>query len=403
MNYSPLYYLINGVSFDRTNAAASALSIPASADQGSVLLRLVNAGLRMHVPSVVGSKMMLLAEDGNPLPVSPRLQSEVLLTPGKTYDVAIQPAVVAPPTTPPTYAPATYAVFDRSLSLSTSNERDGGMQVYLNVAGGTSSGTPGSAASATALTANDKKYYCVAGSTLAVTDPSKGVLGGATGANGAVLGTVALGASDKLAFHSNGTFSYSSPADATSCGGNFQFLVNGTQAHTATIAQCDANAHSATGCTFEAAPVAAPIQFTSNVATRFAAPPPGVLAGVSSNTSGLVLTAVGSGLQADGSFVAAGPGTTAACAGLSPAAPVGATCVSFDYQAKNAQGRRSNHAQASVIFLAPSNLNVNVYDAPSLQPGHTAKKVTDYRWIIEEDKTFWIDPKCQVNSATPSR
>ena len=61
--------------------------------QGNVLLRLVNAGLRLHVPSVVGAKMTLLAEDGNKLPGLPRVQSEVLLPAGKTYDVAIQPAV----------------------------------------------------------------------------------------------------------------------------------------------------------------------------------------------------------------------------------------------------------------------------------------------------------------------
>ena len=43
--------------------------MPAAGTQGNVLLRLVNAGLHMHVPSVVGAKMTLLAEDGNKLPV----------------------------------------------------------------------------------------------------------------------------------------------------------------------------------------------------------------------------------------------------------------------------------------------------------------------------------------------
>jgi FtsP/CotA-like multicopper oxidase with cupredoxin domain len=68
VNYDPRYYLINGVSFDRSNAAASALAVDATATQGRVLLRLVNAGLRMHVPSVVGANMTLLAEDGNKPP-----------------------------------------------------------------------------------------------------------------------------------------------------------------------------------------------------------------------------------------------------------------------------------------------------------------------------------------------
>ena len=67
VNYSPTYYLINGVAFDRTNLnpASSSLNVPAAGTQAKVLLRLVNAGLRMHVPSVVGAKMTLLAEDGN--------------------------------------------------------------------------------------------------------------------------------------------------------------------------------------------------------------------------------------------------------------------------------------------------------------------------------------------------
>ena len=249
VNYSPLYYLVNGQSFDRTNAAAATQSIlpqitdtttntttNAASTTGKLLLRLVNAGLRMHVPSVVGSKITLLAEDGNKLPGNPRVQNEVLLTAGKTTDVTIQPTV-----TNGTYDAATYAVFDRALSLSTSNQRDGGMQAYISVSGGAPAGTAGSSASAAALSVIDNKsFYCTAGSTLAVTDPSKGVLGGATGANGAVLSNTvpaAIPPGDTLSFHSDGTFTYKSTGSA--CGGTFTFLVNGgTTAYTATIADC---------------------------------------------------------------------------------------------------------------------------------------------------------------------
>src|SRR5215470_14031712 len=53
VNYSPLYYLINGVGFSRANSGASVFSAaPSSGVAGSVLVRLVNAGLRMHVPSI---------------------------------------------------------------------------------------------------------------------------------------------------------------------------------------------------------------------------------------------------------------------------------------------------------------------------------------------------------------
>ncbi len=59
VNYTPTYYLINGQSFDKTNATNSLfpVSVPTgiSPVSGNVLVRLVNAGLRMHVPSIVGS------------------------------------------------------------------------------------------------------------------------------------------------------------------------------------------------------------------------------------------------------------------------------------------------------------------------------------------------------------
>ncbi len=60
MNYTPLYYLFNGVAFDKTNAAASLFpaspATTATALTGNVLVRFVNAGLRMHVPSIVGAR-----------------------------------------------------------------------------------------------------------------------------------------------------------------------------------------------------------------------------------------------------------------------------------------------------------------------------------------------------------
>src|SRR6266478_2578166 len=57
VNYTPLYYLVNGHAFDKTNASASLFAAaPATGVTGSVLVRLVNAGLRMHVPSIVGAQ-----------------------------------------------------------------------------------------------------------------------------------------------------------------------------------------------------------------------------------------------------------------------------------------------------------------------------------------------------------
>jgi FtsP/CotA-like multicopper oxidase with cupredoxin domain len=399
VNYSPLYYLVNGVAFDRTNAAAPAPAVPATATTGNVLLRFVNAGLRMHVPSVVGASLTLVAEDGSKLPGTPRTQSEVFLAAGKTYDVTIQPKqlVTTPPTTPAAYIPATYAVFDRALSLSTSNQRDGGMQVYINVNGG-------APPPAITLSASDKTYYCMAATPLAIADPSKGLLGGSTGANGVALPATPVFTGDlsatTLALQSDGTFTYT-PTAGTTCGGSFQYLVNGTASHTATISQCDANSASAPGCTLAAPPQVANVQFNSNVATLYKATPPGLLTGVTSNPGGFALTAVatatGLTLSPDGSFIATNAGATTCPAGLNPVPPAGATCLSFGYQAKNAQGTLSNSAIATVVFLPASNLVVNVVDIK------TRVAITDYRWIIEEDRTFQSDPNCQVNTGTGAR
>ena len=68
VNYTPTYFLINGVAFSTSNQTASALSIPAAGSTGNVLIRFVNAGSHMHVPSVNGLNMLLVAEDAYVLP-----------------------------------------------------------------------------------------------------------------------------------------------------------------------------------------------------------------------------------------------------------------------------------------------------------------------------------------------
>ena len=137
VNYTPLYYLINGVAFDKTNA--SSFAVPDRAGHrrrpATVLVRMVNAGLRMHVPSIVGSQtgtpavsgFSLIAEDGNPLPGIPRVQSEVFMAAGKTYDVMINVPAAGGTALP---------IFDRQLSLSgNATARDAGMLAYISING----------------------------------------------------------------------------------------------------------------------------------------------------------------------------------------------------------------------------------------------------------------------------
>ena len=160
-----------------------------------------------------------------------------------------------------------------------------------------------------------------------------------------------------LTLNSNGTFTYTPSATATAavppvCGGTFQFVVNGAATKIATVAQCDANSSSASGCSLAAGPLASndPVRQQRRHALLVAAA--GRLAGVS-NPGGLALTASGAAVNADGSFAIAGPGAAAACHLWDPTKgplPAAATCVKVPFTATNTQGKTSS-ATATVAFL----------------------------------------------------
>ena len=184
MNYSPRYYLINGVGFDKTNPGASLVRsspITVIAPAGkTALVRMVNAGLRMHIPSIVGAQtgaspatasgFSLIAEDGNVLPGVRRVQSEVFMAPGKTYDVMVNVPVGAGAAAPPEALP----IFDRALGLSgNATSRDAGMVAYLGINNGT---LPLAPAFQAAIASPDIYNAVVAGKTLTVTDPARGVI-----------------------------------------------------------------------------------------------------------------------------------------------------------------------------------------------------------------------------------
>ncbi len=64
----------------------------------------------------------------------------------------------------------------------------------------------------------------------------------------------------------------------------------------------------------------------------------------------------------------------------------------FTYKAQNSQGTvSSGTATVTLIFPAASNLSVTVLDGKDKTP------ITDYRWVIEEDRTFYINPNCTSN------
>jgi len=94
------------------------------------------------------------------------------------------------------------------MSLSTNNQRDGGMQAYIAVAGGAASGAGSATLSRIRCDAFPaslrRRFYCVSGTTLSVTDPASGLLAGTAGANG--CGADPERWSAGLTVQSNGTF-----------------------------------------------------------------------------------------------------------------------------------------------------------------------------------------------------
>jgi hypothetical protein len=379
VNYKPLYYLFNGVAFNKTASPSPSLfaTTPATGVVGNVLVRFVNAGLRMHVPSIVGAQtgtanasgFSLIAEDGNVLPGIPRVQSEVFMAAGKTYDVVINPPAATVTTALP--------VFDRELSLSAnSTGRDSGMLAYIGV--NTAAALP-SAAALTAAIANPDTYDSVIpGQTLTVSDPGKGVIANDVNVFGVqVQGTPPTG----LTLYPNGTFTYTAGA-ATS----FTYCANGGTTACALVTLGLAPTEAGSGITMN------PITFTSNVATSLSIKPPGVLV-VDSDGKGYPLTVVTTGGQApvpsSGLTLSVDPN------GGFNASVAAAGTYTFTYHAQNSQGTvSSTTATVTLNFLSASGLAVHVVDGRD-----KATAVADYRWVIEEDRTFFVNPACIGNPA----
>ena len=393
VNYTPLYYMINGAAFNKTNANASLFSVsnfiaspPATqTPTGTVLVRFVNAGVHMHVPSISGSLtgtanasgFSIIAEDGHPLPGNPRVQHEVFMAAGKTYDVMINAPAAGATAVP---------VYDRELSLSgNATARDAGMLAYISVNG---SKLPAAGAISPAVARADTYPSLVAGQTLTVSDPSKGVIANDTNVYGVQILTPP--ANGTVTLNANGTFAYVPGGNATS--DSFVYCANGTisgttcsSGVTATVTLSKATIEAASGITVN------PITYTSNLSTYIKIPPSGVLS-VDKDAGGFPLSVVASSVSG-----LTGPGTGTvnmdANGGFNASVSAPGTYF-FTYKAQNSQGTTSTSTSTvTLIFPQPSNLQVTVVDGTSRQP----LSGQDYRWIIEEDTTFYVDPKCTTN------
>src|SRR5437588_252224 len=397
VNYTPLYYLVNGVALDKTHAGfslfpASAVTGVATGTTGSVLVRMVNAGSRMHVPSIVGADttqtvgttstatagLSLIAEDGNPLPGIPRVQSEVFMAAGKTYDVMINvPSIATAPALP---------VYDRELSLSgNATARDAGMLAYIGING---AGLPATPAFATAVARADTYNSVIAGQTLTVSDPGKGVIANDTNVYGVQLLTAPTGGT--LSLNADGMFTYA--ANAGTASASFTYCANGSvtgttcsSGITATVTLGAAPIEAASGITCT---VPSPT-YTSTVATALSIKPSGILS-FCKDAAGYPLTV--NAASVSGTMSPAGTVSVDPNGGFN-ASVGGAGTYSFSFKAQNSQGTVSaGTATVTLVFPAASNLAVRVLD------GKTKAAVNDYRWIIEEDRTFYLDPTKTTNT-----
>jgi hypothetical protein len=451
VNYTPFYYLINGVAFNKTAPAVSlfqgtagtaalsngtctlsttTLACPVTQGiTGPVLARLVNAGLRMHVPSIVGSQTQgfdgsgasatvagftLIAEDGNAVPgvqqagattapAAPRVQTDVFMAAGKTFDVFIN----APQPVNGAVVPA-LPIYDRQLSLSAnSSARDAGMLAYISVNNvlGSGAGLPVAGSMFAAAVARADTYNALAaGKVFSVTDVSKGVIANDTNVFGvALLAAPASGTLTCPAVNSfqgisnagicaNGTFTYTPSGTATS--DSFTYCANGTV--TGTTCSSGVTATVTLGASgLSGNPSAIAQSYTAKTATYLKVSSPGLLLGnTDPNNLGLsVVPSTAANLVIDqngGFWVSVSSGTTS---------------TSFSYTVQNSQGRTAT-GSATVTFPTPNGPTVTVVDAQAYNncngdsvciTGLT--KITDYRWIIEEDKTFWVDPNCTTNAS----
>jgi Bacterial Ig domain len=402
VNYTPLFYLINGVAFDKTHPTPSLFpTAPATGVTGTVLVRIVNAGLRMHVPSIVGTLtngfnptgsaaavvpgFSLIAEDGNRLPGLARVQSEVFMAAGKTYDVMINVPAAGGTAVP---------IFDRELSLSGNKiGRDGGMLAYISINGST---LPGSGTIGTAVARADAYPSLVSCAAtpcpaFAVADPSKGVIANDTNVYGVEL--LAPPTNGTVTLNPDGTFSYV-PNGTGATPDSFTYCANGS----VTAGVCSSGLTAAVALNVAALEAASGITvnnmaYTATMATYLKIVNPGILS-VDKDAAGYPLTvtatsvtpAAGLTLSVDpnGGFVATVPTCTTTPAG----------CIyTFTYKAQNSQGTVStNAATVTLTFPPATNLAVTVKDG-----ANKTTVITDYRWIIEEDRTFYLDPACTTN------
>jgi hypothetical protein len=117
IGYAPKYFLLNGAAYpDSVPLAAHPILMGEK-----VLVRILNAGLKTHVPTLQNLYMEVISEDGNLYPY-PFRQYSVRLPAGRTADAMLTL----------TGNSCGYPVYDRRLYLTDNGASPGGMFTFLN-------------------------------------------------------------------------------------------------------------------------------------------------------------------------------------------------------------------------------------------------------------------------------
>jgi len=337
IDYNPIYFMVNG--------QASIDTLPAVAQGGKVLMRMLNAGSHTHTPAFVGAEFSIIADDGNLLPLA-KQEATALLPAGKTLDAFVNAPL----------ADITLKLFDHMPAFNNEVSINGGSLGSVIVGAGTTE------VIATVQANNDT---CAVPEDAVNFAACASVLANDTGLAGATVNVVAQPANGKVVMDSaSGSFTYTP---------NTNFSGTDSFSYSATLGGESSGAAVTLNVSFvNDNPVANPDAYANALGSTVSADAAHGVLGNDSDPDGDELTAVlDSGsvtLNADGSFTNASG--------------------DFTYHVTDGNGGTSAVVTATVTITAASNLTLHVMD---IDPA-TGGELTSYRWIVQEDNTYHLDP-----------
>jgi FtsP/CotA-like multicopper oxidase with cupredoxin domain len=116
MYYMPRYFLVNGDPYP-----AGTPTLAAGVVGNRVLCRFLNAGIKSHVPNLLGMYMSVVAEDGS-VYLYPPSRYSLFLAAGQTRDAILTASTAG-----------TYGLYDRMLNLSNAGSATAGGMMSLLV------------------------------------------------------------------------------------------------------------------------------------------------------------------------------------------------------------------------------------------------------------------------------